>query len=220
MLYVSLSLSLVLLLIANRAAHRPEGWREAFFILGLAFTFVPSCLGMFFLPPVALLFVLLAVAILLWSACGLRPWLFVPVSCAVAAAAFGASGWYALAEYREHERLRRENPVVSLEGRLPTVQPAFRLEHLPEAGALRLGRLEESVEMEAAQGRRPYYLRMLHESTVGLFVNSPGFGVMRMSRPSREELSYGLRPPNRVSQPEPSTSSAWPAEEGPWEPRA
>jgi hypothetical protein len=161
-----------------------------------------------------MLFLLLAVAILAWTAYGLRPWLFAPMSCAAALAAFGVAGWYALAEYREHEGLRREFPFESLEGRLPVARDAPRPKQLSQEAELRLTRLEASVEMEAWVVQHSM-LKMLREEKVGLFVNSPGFGVTRMFRPSRESLKDDLRPAASVPQPEPRISSVWPDEDVP-----
>jgi hypothetical protein len=106
-----------------------------------------------------------------------------------------------------------------MEERLPTPRAAFRGERLPEAAAQRLARLEESLPEEGG-GYRAYSLRELHEESVSQFINSPGFGVARMHRPSPESLTYRLRPDSPVPQPEPRTSSGGSPDESLWEPKA
>src|SRR5262249_20795324 len=68
---------------------------------------------------------------------------------------------------------------------------------------------------------RAYRLRRLHEETVWLFVNSPGFGEQRMlAFLSPKRLTAGPRTESAIPQPDPCTPSAGSPEEGTWEPRA
>ena len=109
MLYISVILSLILLVFANVSVHRPSDRRKTFFVFGAAFTIGTLLLG-FFLPPVAILFVALLVAMLPWFFGSPRPWLFVPLSCLALATAFGITGWSAWETQREYARLRVQFP--------------------------------------------------------------------------------------------------------------
>src|SRR5205823_3851235 len=76
--------------------------------------------------------------------------------------------------------------------------------------------LEDEVEI----WRRSYRadsLRILHEERVKLFVNSPGFGAVRMNRPSERYLTLRLREP--VLQPSPLAYAPESAGETPPEPK-
>jgi hypothetical protein len=77
------------------------------------------------------------------------------------------------------------------------------------ATAGRLSRLEERIP-EHANGFRDYQLRRLHEDAVGLFINSPGFGVARMFNPTKAGLAVGLRRPPVPLQPGSRFPELWP----------
>jgi hypothetical protein len=61
---------------------------------------------------------------------------------------------------------------------------------LPEPTAQRLTSLEQQID-QRGETFHAYYLRQLHEDTVTLFVNSPGFGMARVFRPSERNLGPG-----------------------------
>ena len=87
-------------------------------------------------------------------------------------------------------RLRAAYPFESMEARVPTPQETERAMDLPAATAIRLGLLNNDIE--DANGRsRQWMLKRLHEGTTSLFASSPGFGAVRMIRPSNYNLTAG-----------------------------
>jgi hypothetical protein len=200
MLYVSLVLSAILLLLANVAAFHPKRPMTAFFVCGVLFTAAPCGLGLFFLPPVGLLFLFLGTTLLLWQALSRKPRVFLPLSLLATVLAYAYPVYSALQDSREFARLRERFPNESLEGRLPVPGDSLRQAHLSHQAEEQLRRLEESTPDQGGSGRW-WPLRQLHEDKVRLFINSPGFGVARMSPPTETRLSYGLRPENPVPQP-------------------
>ena len=79
------------------------------------------------------------------------------------------------------------------------------------AAALRLVRFETEIrDDEIAGWYRNTQLKMLHENSVGMFINSPGFGFTRMIRPHESSLTanYVQELPT-LSQPGPRVTFAW-----------
>ena len=74
--------------------------------------------------------------------------------------------------------------------------------------ARRLSRLEAEIP-EHANGFREYQLTLLHEHAVSLFINSPGFGVLRMIRPSEHGVTANLRREPVPLQPGSRFTSVW-----------
>jgi hypothetical protein len=216
MLYLSLVLASLLLVIANLSARRPGRWPVGLIFGGLGLSFAPVCLG-FFSPPVALLFLFLLVAWLVWAAARRRRWLFLPLSGAAAAAAFGIAGWSALEGQQEYDDLREQFPFESMQARVPEPRPTLRGQ-LPEPAAQRLTRLEESLP-NGRSSFRVYLLQKLHEEKVQLFINSPGFGVSRLPLPTSRRLTPVLRKETRVPQPDPRSDFLWSPGETTWKPR-
>jgi hypothetical protein len=222
MLYLSLVLSLILLVIANLIVWRPgKGKRNLaiFAISGSTFTFAP-CSVATFLPPVALLYLFLLVLLLRWDAHSNRRWLFLPLSCVATVVAFGIPGLFVWAGQLEFFHLRRQFPYESMEERVPAPRPAFLGKQFPKATAERLNQLEEFYQEEPRELLRVRYLRKLHEEKVNLFTESPGFGMTRMfrfDRPSEAGIKYGLRPENHVPEPVPRAFSAISASEIRWD---
>jgi hypothetical protein len=220
MLYLSLFLSLILLILANRSARRPDLRIGVFVLCGVGFVVVPVGLGIFF-PPVAMLFLFLFFALLVRYAYRQKQWRFLPLSLAAFAAAFGIAVGMALPAQREFARLRKLFPYESMEERVPAPRQAFRHQQLPEDAAQRLARLEETLAIKSRGSFAVYMLRQLHEETVWLFVNSPGFGVARVMRPSEASLtsSLGQREETVIPQPDLRTDHGWSPDEVKWERR-
>jgi hypothetical protein len=216
MLYLSLVLSMILLLIANVAAHR-RGWLSAFFCVGLAFSLGPLLL-MILLPSVALLFLGLAIALLPRYFTDRRPWLFLPASGVVAVIVWVLVLGFALKQQQEYAHLREQFPYESMEERLSAGRPIPQQQQLSLASDQQLAEVEWLLEQPRTM--RLVYLKKLHEDTTALFVNNPGFGVARTFRPSQDGITSGLRSDPPVEQPEPRTSAAWLLEAGQWEPRS
>jgi len=210
MLYASLIFSAALLLAANLLVilGRQSGWKvvgTALMVLAVPF----ACM----FPPVAIQALLLGLASVVFFASGRRPAAFVPLSCGATLAAYCVAGFIATETMREYARLRALYPFESMEGRVATPRPDSR-EEPPAAIALRLTLWEGEVE------HRPYWYRerqleMLHQSMIGLFVNSPGFGAARMIRPSASGLALGHLRESAPPQPGPRVASPW--SPGEWE---
>jgi hypothetical protein len=94
--------------------------------------------------------------------------------------------------------------------RVPVPKPTSHEEPLTAAASQRLDRVE--AEMEGAENWgffRNRQLKMLHDSAVALFINSPGFGVARMIYPSEQGLSAFLEKDPVPLQPGPRIISTW-----------
>src|ERR1700722_7670827 len=81
MLYLPLFLSLILLILANRSARRPDLRIGVFVLCGVGFIVVPVGLGIIF-PPVAILFLFLFFTLLVRYGFRRRQWRFLPLSLA------------------------------------------------------------------------------------------------------------------------------------------
>jgi hypothetical protein len=222
MLYISLVLSTILWLVAYRSIRHPERWPVAFLICGVGFSLGPAFLAYGFFPPVAMLFVFLLPCFLIFYVAGRKQWLFLLLSTVATGAAFGISTWSALEEQRAFAQLREKFPYESMENRAPAPRHTIPVEQLPESTAQRLTQ-QESTLGDTTFTFRAYYLRQLHENTVGLFTSSPGFGAMRVFRirPSEEYFVSKQRPEHPISQPAPrQAASPGLPNEVKWEPRA
>jgi hypothetical protein len=207
MLYISLVLSAGLLLIACWAVCRSRQPIWNTFFSALVFALAPQFL-MLFLPVVMMhALVLLAVAVVC-SVPRRRPRLFLPLACAATLAVYGIAGWFALQEVGQ---MREQFPYVSMEERLPP--PKYRMPggSLAEAAAKHLTALEEIIADQTPHVHRLriMHLQELHEKTVQVFINRPGFGVTRLSAISEEDLKQGLREDPPLPQPGPASTSAW-----------
>ncbi len=211
MLILALVLATTLLVMANLSARYGGGWTAGFVICGVCFTFGPG-----FLPPVGFLFVLLLAVFPYGRHAVKRRQYFPASSLASAVIAFGATTWLAVSSLQNYSHLREEFPYESLESRLPEPPDGRPSPVIPPDTARRLDKFESDLPGWSARTVR---LRMLHEGNVQLFVNSPGFGVMRQSnRPSREGLTYGMEQ-YAVPQPRKVAASAGSLAENAWNPQ-
>ncbi|MFO0890801.1 MAG: hypothetical protein U0790_16855 [Isosphaeraceae bacterium] len=204
MLYFSLILSSLLLLHNNWLVRRSQHAGVWSFWMLMATAVVP--IFMMCVAPAAMIHSLfLLVAVLLWKrfASG-GPYL--AWSLAATVLAYGVVGFLVFSSEREYSRLRRLYPFESMEGRVRLLPPGPSLPPLSEASRSRLDRLEES-HFEGTSSYRAWRLRSLHEDAVGLFINSPGFGVSRMGLPSASILDP--RPSPVPPQPEPPIRLNW-----------
>lgn len=208
MLYLSVPPALILLVLAHVAARRPPHrtrW-AVFFGPGPVLAFGTVCIGLA-LPPVILLFLGLTAALLAWPLVRRRMPRFLPLSAVATLVAFGRPAWPALVAQVEYARLRARYPYESMEDRAPAPRPDDRPDPLPDPVARRLAEVEQAIEVDGWKHNRAQYLRVLHEETVALFVNSPGFGVgrLRMPRPSEQVLEPEPRddPPTQPASPPP-----------------
>ena len=206
MLIISLFFSAVLLLAANLLVIR-SGWK----VVGTALMVLAVPVSCIF-PPVAIQALLLGLATVVFYATGRRPASFIALSCVATLAAYCVAGLMVAGTEREYAHLRALYPYESMEARLPI--PGLGLHEPPPPVAARLAGWEGSIE-QGANGYRAMKLNMLHEHAIELFVNSPGFGNVRMLPPTGRSLVANLRREPVPSQPGPRVASPW--SPGEWE---
>ena len=88
-----------------------------------------------------------------------------------------------------------------MEARVPAPSGGTLGTALPPASEVTLSAIEGKIT-DNPNGMREHQLRLLHEDAVGLFVNSPGFGVARMFLPAEWNMRFGLRREGVPLQPE------------------
>jgi hypothetical protein len=206
MLIISLILSVCLLLAANwfvfRARH-PVGKTIG---LSLALALGPFFL-MCVLPSLALQGLLLSAAVVAWRYSHRGPSFFLRLSCGATLVSYALAGWMVWDTEGEYRRLRALYPYKSMEARLPPPQSNSREVPLTAVALDRLDQLEAEVDENSAWGR--IQLELLHEHAVQLFIDSPGFGVARVIRPTEQSLTLRLRPTPVPPQAGPRITSDW-----------
>jgi hypothetical protein len=207
MLYFSLIASAVLLILANRAVRRSASPGIAVSLTGAAFVFTPF-LMICVLPAVAIQSLLLWIAVLIWQISDRGPSYFLKLSCGATLLAYGLAGVLVFRSEREYQRLRRLYPYESMDSRVPTPRDGTGPAPLKPAAEARLSAIEGKIT-EEPNGMRESQLSRLHEDAVGLFVNSPGFGVSRMFLPAEWNLRFGLRREPVPPQPGPRSVGDW-----------
>jgi hypothetical protein len=207
MLYLSLIVSLLLVLAANWFVFRKKHPVSKTIVLCLAIAFGPIFL-MLFLPGVAIQALLLVVSVVVWGVSRRGPRLFLKLSGAATVCAYACAAWLAWQSQHEYARLRSVYPFESMEQRVPVPKRDARLAPLAGAPAQRLERLEEVVQSQSGN-YRAWQLEQLHEDAIGQFINSSGFGVGRMIRPSVMSLKFVVARDLVPPQPGPRISSVW-----------
>lgn len=209
MLFISLIASAVLLIAANRIVYRARNPVAKTIGLSLGLSFGPLVV-MCLLPTLAIQGLLLGLTVITWRISGRGPATFLRLSCGATFAAYVIGTLMAWTGERESARLRGMYPYQSMEEMVPPPRPAFRDAPLVPAAVGRLEQLEAEIgEDSSASWYRNHQLELLHEHAVGLFVNSPGFGVTRMIRPSELGIKLGVRSSPVPLQPGPRTASGW-----------
>ncbi|MDB5313211.1 MAG: hypothetical protein JWO38_7413 [Gemmataceae bacterium] len=205
MLYISLVISLVLLVVVNRIVARLRHPVLGTIVCCLGCTLGPGCVMLYF-PAVAWQAGLMCVSlpILLVPRRGKR--LYLPLSCVATLVAYGILLHSAVEKRRSVAQLREQYPFESLEERLP-VRPDR--ESSPPTHPGRLDRLESEIEQQSEPwwyNARAANLEQLHKNSVDDFVNSAGFGVGRVRRmrppTDAESLKSGLQDNPPVPQPD------------------
>jgi hypothetical protein len=191
MLYVSLIASAMLLMVANWAVRRSASPGLAVSLTGGAFVFGPF-LMMCILPTVAIQSLLLWIAVLIWRDSDRGPSYFLKLSCGATLLAYGLACILAFRSEREYQRLRRLYPYESMEEQVPAPKGGTIEKALPAATEVRLSTIEGKIT-DNPNSMRMRQLRLLHDDAVGLFVNSPGFGISRMFLPDEWNIRLGLR---------------------------
>jgi hypothetical protein len=207
MLFMSLVVSSLLVLAANWFVFRARQPVSKTITLCLALTFGPIFM-MFFLPAVAIQGLLLTLSVVVWDVARRRPHFFLRLSLVATLAAYACAAVLAWQSQQEYARLRSLYPFESMEQRVPAPGREVRNAPLAGAPAQRLNTLEEMVQSESSS-IRGWQLEKLHEDAIGLFVNSPGFGVARMMHPSEGGIRVGVRREQVPRQPGPRITSVW-----------
>jgi hypothetical protein len=223
MLYAVVIISTFLLLVANLIVFRaraPVG-KTASFCLAIALgPFFVACV----MPLVAVQGLLLALAVIIWRNSGRGPSYFLKLSCAATLVAYVIAGWLVFQSEREGARLRGMFPFDSMEARVPITARSPQQKPLAAATLSRLDRVEDAIQQDH-RWLRDIHLARLHTDAVERFIDSAGFGVVRMpSRPSEWLLASPLREVPAPLQPGPRIVSAWspgeheqpPASDGPF----
>ncbi len=198
MLYIDLVYSAILLVVANLAARfRPGAVLEVLTAAAVGSAVLP-CLCMAFLPPAILHTTLTAIAAAWWRYTGRGPGRFLGLSLAAMAVTYAVVAVPAAQRELELRRLQHHYPFESMEDRVPPLPS--RPDAAPAFDAEPLEALEHAIHDRNGYAA-PEHLRRLHEERVRQFVNSPGFGVIRMMGwlPSehaiRESYRSGPAPP-------------------------
>ncbi|QJW97905.1 hypothetical protein [Frigoriglobus tundricola] len=159
-------------------------------------------------PVVTGMFVLLLVALLLWSHFRQRVRTFLPLSAVAVAIPYGLVGWDAHEQQTAHDRFRQAYPFESIADRLPEPRAALHTP-LTDGAVVKLDKLEEAVQDEANKTSRTYQLRRLHSQSVRTFVNNPGFGRTRMGSNRMTEESFRGRSGRSEAPGQPGSPSIW-----------
>ena len=214
MLIISLTLSFALLVVANGCACLQKR-------VGLAalapwpFLLLGYCSSTLLMFPTAYLIhaTLVVVAASLCGILAARRWVFVSASLLATLLTYGIGSYFAV-EYvttiYSHESLEERLSYESRRDELPRRLGLFSAEEPARTfDDLRLDDVENAVEnrREHKNGQlRTDALRRLHEDKVSLFVNSPSFGVKRMSF-----YEWQARSPEEMVIPMASLATAEPA---------
>lgn len=214
MLVPTLILSIVLFLIANGVAR--YGRYPTGMVIGscLAFGIVPGLVLRAVMLVLLLQMVLFCIAAVVRQKFQRGPAYFLRLSCGATLIAYAMMGLIVWAQESKYARLRIRYPYESMEARVPSPRRGVGESPLPPSAFLRLAESEDRFP-ENGGGLRGHQLFLLHERAVALFINSPGFGYIRMPRPSERGLASSSRREPAPLQPGPRFTSAW--SPGEWE---
>jgi hypothetical protein len=145
--------------------------------------------------------VFLFIAFSIWNALRWKPWRFIPLSCAASAAALALTAFGILSDYA---RMREIVPFESLTERLPLPKPQLRPPSLRGAATDHLEQVEVSLDGAIFALVRTRFIKRLHETTVEIFINHPGFGVSRIPSTERDLKDVYSKPaPDQPGSPSP-----------------
>lgn len=203
MLYISLTLSAVLLGAVNLIVAKWRNPVPATIGLGIGFSVLPICMMLVF-PAVAIQALSLCILLFVLLAPRRGRKLYLPLSCVATLLAYGVVFVPYIEQRRETIQLREEYPYESFEKRMPS-RP--KLESAEPKDLNYLGDLEDVIDRdtnERYRNSRSASLRSLHERSVEDFVNSAGFGNGRMGGmivpPSADSLKHDSR--DAIPQPD------------------
>lgn len=207
MFYVSLLPALIIAVGAYRAARpypEPIRW-VGFIVCGAVAVIAPVFIVFIISPVVAYAFAALAVALGVWWLVRQRLRTFFPLLLIAVAIPYGLLARDALKEHAARKPFLDKYPLGSLAERVPEPRADHRHAPLTADALLALNRIEAQADCEASPGQlRKYILQELHERSVHVFVNNPGFGVGRTIRtpPITERgLNHGIERDPTPAQP-------------------
>lgn len=200
MLVFSLIFSALVLVAVNIAAGRTNRPVVATAGVSLLASLGTAFFCMSWFPPVTVQCLLLCVAGSCWRSWGSQCRRnYLAISIAVTVLSYVSIGISVADRYRSHEAYRERFAYKSLEERLPNRPATAEVSNVHLAG---LDDLESAIESESMGTIRRYQLKRIHEHSVALFVDSPGFGVSRMSsEPTEYGLTHGLHDNTAPAQP-------------------
>ena len=169
------------------------------------------------LPPVIFQAPLLYVAVVVWRGPHRKDWPFLPFSCTATLLAYACAAVVVHRVEKELHLLRSFYPYVTMEGSLPKPKPMAAGARRTPASESRLSEIEQKVA-EGVSPWRELQLKVLHEDSVGRFVNNRGFGIGRMDFPRDWSLRVGLKQGPIAAQPGPPAEETW--SPGDWKPLA
>ena len=200
MLYISLILSLSLLVLVNWIVARSRYRVPKTIAVCLGFAFGPVFLMVFF-PVVFWQAVVMCGTLLIVAVTQRGRRLYLPVSCAATVVAYVILMYSAVEDHRTLAQIKQQYPFESIEDRMPI--RASRNSTLPSADVDRLSKME--IRVALANGWpswRNATLQRLHEDSVNVFVENAGFGLGRMRSTDSKTLKNGLPERPSVAQPD------------------
>jgi hypothetical protein len=209
--YFVLGCSIIFLLIVNLIAFHASEPLGPIIAVCIIFVVFPGFPFMLIMPPFLKQCLAIAAIALVWktkltpiSSAGLSPIFFLVTSCIATLIIYAhASGEV---EYRL-ARIRALYPFESVEDRLPSPDSSKNRPRLTAATVQRLAELESR---RRDSGRWFDELKLLHEKSFALFVDSPGFGYVRLYDPSWWDPEFHRRIVQQVvPQPNLRDRAAW-----------
>lgn len=225
LLVLALITSVIVWVVAAKAVVYGGAWVGRFVFLAMTFALILPLLTIVFTPSIILAAALFVPVLSRRMLITRRDRLLaLGLPCLIAFAATAGLVWR-----DEHRlgRLRRDYPYVSMEDRLPQSVSLKEQAPVGEISLEQLSEIELALDEQPREApweeRRSHMLKRLHENTLGLFIDSPGFGSTRMSgmrRPDENYLKGWPKPPiEPISQPSVRASSAA-AEDESWKPQS
>jgi hypothetical protein len=202
-LIASLCISALILGVVNLAALRGRASALSAAVVFLVLAVGSTVVGCLF-PAVVLQALFLSVCA---GVCRDRRRALAWSSIAATVAAYALPFWSASQTLRYYEQLREQYPIESLDARLPQ-SPLSPTQPLSAVAEAQLAELDQVLAREQDTFRASM-LERLHGRMVQEFVNSPGFGVARVIRPSEYTLSVPSRQNVEVPQPQPFGTEDW-----------
>jgi hypothetical protein len=203
MLYFTLVLAAVIVLAALFAARpAPQRVRWDLFVPIALVPVGVHCLtaSLIRLPVLVYLSGFLLVGLLLWSRLRTRKGMrrFWPVALVAVLGAYGHASWIAYGDLRAENRVREKYAFVSLVGRVPEPRRDDRLADPDNVGWFK----NHELYLQGSSSRADR-LQRLHKRTTEAFVNSDGFGIVRMMHPMSDAHVMPMERPEVPLQPGP-----------------